>query len=278
MVLAGASGGLLCSQFGRGSSFGATLLFGLDQVAQLGFGSGVLLGVLLRQFLTLLLAGGQAGGDLRLFDLLLLELGGGIGQIGDERLHLIGGAGALVECHLRQFAALQVVGEHLRGGEHRCQPGGAARGELVDGDGSHLRFHHRQRGLLGVDRGLRDGDFTGERVHAVERGTVLFVEVADAVLQGLQLIGDLGDLALLIADRIGVGRMHADEHRNECDGDTASDDRCSPHDDRNVTNMTNVLRGRSYVPCCSPGKHLVGPGMISSHSPIPTQWFRAVST
>ena len=52
-------------------------------------------------------------------------------------------------------------------------------------------------------------DLGGQLVDAVERGSVLLVELADAVLEGIELVGDPLDPLALLIDLVGAHRRDA---------------------------------------------------------------------
>ena len=153
-----AGGGLGCGEpcLSRGVLLGrAALLLVDDRLTELGL-----------RLLVLLL---QLLGERFALGLLVLERGEQRGLLGglrverrlvgrellDEHLHLVGGAGALVERDAGELAPFEVVGEPGRRREQRGEPARAAGGELVDRDLRELALQHGQLAALCVDLGLR---------------------------------------------------------------------------------------------------------------------------
>ncbi|MFT3851457.1 MAG: hypothetical protein QM733_01740 [Ilumatobacteraceae bacterium] len=200
---------------------GTALLLLLDQVAELGLGVAVLLGVLVLERIGLIGLVLQGGDEVGRLLLLGLEIGLVLGELGGDGRRLVDVAGAVVDGQAVQLVALLGVAVRRSVGEHRAERRVGRIRVLVDSD---LRDRHLQLVqllLLGVHLGLLDRDLLSELVLAVLGGVVLVVELVDLVLDPIELIGDPLDLVLLVADPVGVGGADddsSDEHRDGCDG------------------------------------------------------------
>ncbi|MEZ5251785.1 MAG: hypothetical protein R2713_22035 [Ilumatobacteraceae bacterium] len=218
-----------------------------DGSAEVGFRLTVLLLQLDGERLALdalLFERGEQGG---LFVLLRVERGAVLGELFDELVELVGGTGALVERHARELAAFEVVGELRRRREQRRQTARSTGGEAVDGDLCHLRLQDPEGRGLGVDARLRLLDLDRELVEPVEGGGVILLELAEPVVEGLQLVGDLLDPATLVVGAVTVDdgcaqRRH--EHQGRCRRRHSTNSRATPHDGEQCRRVTKWCRMR----------------------------------
>ncbi len=221
----GLGAGLGCRGFGlhplEGLA-GPALLLLADQLAELGFGVGLgllqLFGLRLGRLLGVGDLLGLVGGRLALLLERLLLLG----QLGDGLLEIVGVGGAAVEGDPGQLVALQLLAELRRLAEDP-HPVGAGLDERLHGDVAQLGLQLGDLGLLLGDGLLGGGDVVFELVQLVEGDVVLLGELGGLLLQRLDHVGVLLDLAALVVDRIGGGDAGAGERCDE-DGDSGHDE------------------------------------------------------
>ena len=144
-----------------------------------------------------------------------------------------------------------------------------------------------------VDSCLRRRDVDGELILAIQGSGVVLVDLTHLVAKVVQLVEDLVDLLLRIADPVGLDgtRLH-DQRAGEEAGNknTGAQDRAKRtacgHGVQHVTNVTNALRtaepsdtwlshaAGGTIPACS---YSLTPTRLFplaySHSPIPTRLF-----
>ena len=191
---------------------GPALLLLADQLAELGLGFGLgvlqLLGLGLRRLLGVGDLLGLVGRRLTLLLERLLLLG----QLGDGLLEIVGVGGAVVQGDPGELVALQLLAELRRLAEDP-HPGGAGVDVRLHGDVAELGLQLGDLGLLLGDRLLGGGDVVFELVQLVEGDVVLLGEPGGLLLQRLDHVGVLLDLAALVVDRIGGGDAGARESK-----------------------------------------------------------------
>jgi hypothetical protein len=117
-----------------------------------------------------------------------------------------------------------------------------------------LALQHGQLAALCVDLGLRVGDLDRQLVEAVERCRVVLLELAEPVVERLQLVGDLFDLALLVADVVTERDRGAERGRRDDETSAAAAAAATAARRRGPLRMT-----ASSVPMLRRGVESVGP-------------------
>ena len=138
----------------------------------------------------------------------------------------------LFSAHTGQLVALQLLAE-LRGFAEDPHPGPTRVEIRLHGDIAELGLQVGDFDLLGGDRFLGGGDVLFELAQLVEGDVVLLGELGGLLLERLDHVGVLADLAALIVDRVG--------RRNAGAGEGSDENRYSGRDQAGET-----VAGRSH--------------------------------
>jgi hypothetical protein len=214
------------------------------------------IGLRRRQFLSVLtlelLRFGELGvervdqvGDLFLF---VAEGGLLLGEVLGQRQHLVGAACAVVEGQAAQRILL--LGLAVRGSvrEERAEIERTSGDVLVDGDVAEHAGELIEAGLLLSDLGLRIGDLLIELILAILGRVVVLVELAEAILEVIELSGGLVDLLLLRTDAVGVDDRRSQQTSDSDRGrDNSKLDAPGPHAGRSLPIITNLCRSTARI-------------------------------
>ena len=159
--------------------------------------------------------------------------------------------------HVAECIALLGLDVGAGVGEERAEVAGAAGGEAFQRHVAEQLLHAAELGGHAVHVGLGLLDLRGQLVLPVQRSAVVLVQLAELVLQVLQLCKRLVDVLLSLVHPVRPRQVGADE-RTRDDGQAGHQQPSQPHgataeghDGQHSTNVTNGLRSgysHSMVP------------------------------